>query len=159
MRLHGDARWVVVAEEPLSAADRAASVTWAGRVRLGVKGDGPAARVVQVLGEEETILIATNLDAGEMPPDLVALLYRHRWQVELFFRWLKCILGCRHWLAESPRGVAMQCYLALIAAQLLVLHTGRRPGKRQMELIQFYLLGWASAEELAKGGLPPKKKS
>lgn len=39
-------------------------------------------------------------------------------------------------------------YLALIAAQLLLLRTGRRPTKRQMEAIQFYLLGWCSAAEL-----------
>jgi hypothetical protein len=159
VRLHGDTAWVVEAEETLSAADRAANVTWAGRVRLGRHGDGPLARVVQVLGEEESILITTSCPAAAAPPELVATLYRHRWQVELFFRWLKCILGCRHWLAESPRGVAMQCYLALIAAQLLVLHTGRRPGKRQLELIQFYLLGWASLDELTTGLLPPRKKS
>jgi hypothetical protein len=158
VRLHGDTQWVLEAEEPLAAADRAARVTWAGRVRLGVNGDGPVARVVQVQGEEETILLATNLAVDVAAPELVAQLYRHRWQVELFFRWLKCILGCRHWLAESPRGVAMQCYLALIAAQLLMLHTGRRPGKRQMELIQFYLLGWASAEEVAAGLGPRAKK-
>ena len=115
--------------------------------------------MVQVLGEEETILLATRCPAADAPPELVATLYRHRWQVELFFRWLKCILGCRHWLAESPRGVAMQCYLALIAAQLLVLHTGRRPGKRQLELIPFYLLGWASLDELTNGLLPARKKN
>ena len=159
VRLHGDTAWVVEAEEILSEADRAANVTWAARVRLGVNGDGPPARVVRVLGEEETILIATSCPAADAPPELVATLYRHRWQVELFFRWLKCILGCRHWLAESPAGVAMQCYLALIAAQLLVLHTGRRPGKRQLELIQFYLLGWASLDELTTGLSPPRKKS
>jgi hypothetical protein len=158
VRLHGDTRWRVEEEEPLTAADRAAQVTWAGRVRLGVNGDGPLARVVQVLGEDETILLATNLAVAVAPPELAAQLYRHRWQVELFFRWLKCILGCRHWLAESPRGVALQVYLALIAAQLLVLHTGRRPGKRQMELIQFYLLGWASADALL-AELAPRRKS
>ncbi len=159
VRLHGDTRCVVEREATLSAADRAANVVWAGTVRLGVKGDGPCCRVIQVLGEDETILIATTCSAKEAPPELVAELYRHRWQVELFFRWLKCILGCRHWLAESPQGVAMQGYLALIAAQLLMLYSGRRPGKRQMELIQFYLMGWASVEELIAGGtLPPKKK-
>jgi Transposase DDE domain len=159
VRLQGDTRWVLEAEEPLSAADREARVIWAGRVRLGVKGDGPLARVVKVQGEEEIILIATNLGAEQAPPDLVAGLYQNRWQVELFFRWLKCILGCRHWLAESPKGVAMQCYLALIAAQLLVLYTGQRPSKRQMELIQFYLMGWASLEELTRSVTPSLKKS
>jgi hypothetical protein len=68
--------------------------------------------------------------------------------VEMFFRWLKCILGCRKWLAESERGVAMQVYLALIAAQLLVLYSGQRPNRRQMEAIQFFLMGWATTDEL-----------
>ena len=148
VRLRRETQWVVESEAELSAADRAAQVTWAGVVRLGRDGLGPRVRVVQVLAEEEQILLATSLPAEGTPPELLAQLYRQRWQVELFFRWLKCILGCRHWLAESPRGVALQCYLALIAAQLLVLFTGRRPTKRQMELLQFYLLGWCSLAEL-----------
>jgi IS4 transposase len=81
----------------------------------------------------------------------VALLYKERWQIELFFRWVKCILGCRHWLAESPDGVAIEIYLALIAALLLQLYTGQAPNRRMMELIQFYLLGVASLDELEQG--------
>jgi hypothetical protein len=81
---------------------------------------------------------------------LVALIYRYRWQVELFFKWLKCILGCRHLLAESPSGVAIQVYCALIAALMLQAFSGRRPTKRAMELIQFYLLGYVDTDELAK---------
>jgi hypothetical protein len=148
VRLRTDTQWVEENATALSTADRAANVTWAGEVRLGKAGDGPRVRVVQVLGDDETILLATTLPAADTPPELLAQLYRHRWQVELFFRWLKCILDCRHWLAESERGVALQCYLALIAAQLLLLHTGRRPTKRQLETIRFYLLGWCSLEEL-----------
>ena len=86
-----------------------------------------------------------------MPAELVAALYRQRWQIELFFRWIKCILGCRHWLAESPRGVAIEIYLALIAALLLQLYSGRRPNRRMMELIQLYLLGVASHQDLQAG--------
>jgi IS4 transposase len=81
----------------------------------------------------------------------VARLYQHRWQVELFFRWVKCILGCRHWLAESPQGAAIELYLALIAALLLQLYTGQAPNRRMMELIQFYLLGVATLDELERG--------
>jgi hypothetical protein len=44
----------------------------------------------------------------------------------------------------------LQLYLALIAAVLLQQATGQRPNKRVMEFIQFYFLGWASAEELAR---------
>ena len=32
--------------------------------------------------------------------------------------------------------------------QMLQLFTGRRPTRRMLELIQWYLLGWASVEEL-----------
>jgi Transposase DDE domain len=161
VRLRVDAQWVEEHCEVLSAADRAAGVSWASSVRLGKHGDGPRVRVVAILGTHETILIATTLPATDFPPELVGQLYRYRWHVELFFRWIKCILGCRHWLAESERGVALQVYLALIAAQLLVLYQGERPNRRQMEAIQFYLMGWASVEELVVKLRPgkPRKKS
>jgi hypothetical protein len=148
VRLRVDSHWVEEHSEILSVADRAAGVTWAGTVRLGKDGGGPRVRVVQILAQEESLLIATTLPAATTPPETIGLCYRHRWQVEMFFRWLKCILGCRHWLAESERGVALQVYLALIAAQLLVLDRGERPNRRQMEAIQFYLMGWASIDEL-----------
>lgn len=148
VRLRVDAQWVEETCERLTAADRAAGVVWASTVRLGKEGKGPRVRVIAILAEEETVLVATTLPAADFPPEIIALYYKHRWQVELFFRWLKCILGCRKWLAESERGVALQVYLALIAAQLLVLYRGERPNRRQMEAIQFYLMGWATLEEL-----------
>ena len=82
--------------------------------------------------------------------DSPALAYRYRWSIELFFRWFKCILGCRHLLATNANGVAIQVYVALIASLLIVLWTGRKPTKRTWEMIQFYLLGWASLEELER---------
>jgi hypothetical protein len=148
VRLRVNTQWVEEHSEALSPEDRAAGVSWAGTVRLGQRGEGARVRVVQILGEEESILLASSLPAGDFPPEWIALCYKHRWQVEMFFRWLKCILGCRHWLAESEAGVALQVYLALIAAQLLVLYRGERPNRRQMEAIQFYLMGWARLEEL-----------
>lgn len=148
VRLRVDAQWMEESCERLTATDHTAGVVWASTVRLGKDGHGPRVRVIAILGEEETILVATTLPAADFPPELVAHFYKHRWQVEMFFRWLKCILGCRKWLAESERGVALQVYLALIAAQLLVLYRGERPNRRQMEAIQFYLMGWATLDEL-----------
>ena len=77
-------------------------------------------------------------------------------EIETFFKWIKCILGCRHLLAQSPQGVAIQIYCALIAAMLLMSFTGKRPNKRQMERIQWYLCGVASLSELIEV-LHPKK--
>jgi hypothetical protein len=96
-------------------------------------------------GLEELWLVTDRLD---LPAELVALAYRYRWAVELFFRWLKCILGCRHLLATDANGVAIQVYVALIASLLIVLWTGQKPSKRTWEMIQFYLMGWASLEEV-----------
>jgi hypothetical protein len=94
---------------------------------------------------EDLWLITDRLD---LPAELVGLAYHYRWTIELFFRWFKCVLGCRHLLSESHNGVAIQCYVALIASLLIVLWTGRKPTKRTWEMIQFYLIGWASLEEL-----------
>jgi hypothetical protein len=66
----------------------------------------------------------------------------------LFFRWLKCIMGCRHLLSESRSGAAIQVYTALIASLLVSLRTSCRPTKRTWEMIQLYLAGWASVDEL-----------
>lgn len=97
-------------------------------------------------GEMEELWLVT--DRLDLDADLVALAYRYRWMVELFFRWFKCILGCRHLLLEDANGVALQAYAALIATLLIVLWTGRKPCKRTWEMIQFYLSGWASEEEV-----------
>ncbi len=97
-------------------------------------------------GEVEELWLVT--DRLDLDADLVALAYRFRWAVELFFRWFKCVLGCRHLLLEDANGVALQAYAALIASLLIVLWTGRKPTKRTWEMIQFYFSGWASEEEL-----------
>jgi hypothetical protein len=103
---------------------------------------------------EELWLVTDRLD---LPAELVALAYRYRWTIELFFRWFKCILGCRHLLAADANGVAIQVYVALIASLVIVLWTGRKPSKRTWEMIQLYLQGWARLEELERhlAGLPP----
>ena len=39
------------------------------------------------------VLVTNRLD---LDAELIAVAYRYRWAVELFFRWVKCVLGCRH---------------------------------------------------------------
>jgi hypothetical protein len=153
VRLRDQAVIEVEEELPLSAADQAAKVIRSAWVHLGctARYRSMRLRVVWVQTDKEVLKLATNLGPAELAAGEVALLYKERWRIELFFRWLKCILGCRHWLAESPAGVAIQIYLALIAALLLQRYTGQSPNRRMMELIQFYLLGVASLEDLWAG--------
>jgi len=150
IRLKEDAVVHVEEELPLSAEDQAAGVVRHAWVRLGArpKRRSMRLRLVEIRTGDQHLLLVTNLAGDKASAELVGLIYRRRWSIELFFRWIKCILGCRHFFAESPEGVALQLYLALIAALLFQHYSGRRPSKRQMELIQMYLLGWATAEEL-----------
>jgi hypothetical protein len=140
-------------ELTLSASDKAAGVVRQAWVHLGStpRYRSMRLRVVWIENQGQGLILVTNLAPEALPAELVSELYRKRWRIELFFRWIKCILGCGHWLAESPQGVSLQIYLALIASLLLQLYTGRRPTKRIMELFQFYLLGWATDLELQSG--------
>ena len=78
----------------------------------------------------------------------IALGYKFRWSVELFFRWFKCILGCQHLLSTCQNGVAIQVYLALIASLVISLWTGHKPTKRTFEMICHSFGGWATEAEL-----------
>ena len=71
--------------------------------------------------------------------ELVALIYRYRWQIELFFKWMKNILDNPHLMAESLEVMAIQTYGALMLQRL----TGKHPSNRAMELIRFYIIGYA----------------
>ena len=97
-------------------------------------------------GSDGVLRIATNL--LEVPAEIVALIYRFRWTIEIFFRFFKHVLGCRHLLSHRPNGIEMQTYCAIIACLLIRLWTGRKPTLRTYEMICFYFTGMASEAEL-----------
>jgi hypothetical protein len=90
--------------------------------------------------------IATNL--LEVPAEIIALLYRFRWTIEIFFRFFKHVLGCRHLLSHRQNGIEIQTYCAIIACLLISLWTGCKPTLRTYEMICFYFGGLASEAEL-----------
>ena len=92
------------------------------------------------------LLIATDL--LDVPAPVIALLYRYRWQVELFFRFFKHVLNCRHLLSHHPNGIAIQVYVALIACLLMALWTGRKATRRTDEMLCHDFSGWATQAEL-----------
>jgi transposase len=75
-------------------------------------------REIRVRTETGKILrIVTNdLDA---PADDIAELYKRRWQIELFFRWIKHTLKIRHFFGASENAVRIQIAVALIVFLLL----------------------------------------
>lgn len=156
-RLRANAVWELVEERPLSAAALAAGVVsdrvvWLGGPQSGSVFRQPL-RVIEVRtgktdasGEPEVLLLVTN--RLDLDAELVALGYRYRWAIELFFRWFKCILGCKHLLSTDRDGLAIQIYVGLIASMLITLWTGKKPTKRTFEMLQFYFCGLATEAEL-----------
>jgi len=106
--------------------------------RKGSRTVGPAS--------DGLLRIATNL--LEVPTEIIAAIYQHRWTIELFFRFFKHILGCRHLLSTDPVGIQIQAYCAVIACLLIQLWTGGKPTLRTYEMIGFYLMGWAELDEV-----------
>ena len=63
----------------------------------------------------------------DMPAQEIADLYKRRWQIELFFRWIKQTLKIKHFLGRSENAVRIQIAVALIVFLLLRLaHAAQR---------------------------------
>ena len=97
-------------------------------------------------GCDGALRIATNM--LDVPAEIIALLYHYRWTIEIFFRFFKQILGCRHLLSGSQNGIEIQTYCAIIACMLITLWTGKKPTLRTHEMICWYFIGVASLDEL-----------
>jgi IS4 transposase len=133
LRRRADIEWTgtydVLEERPLTDADRAADVLSDQIVRFtnGKSDARPdhALRLVCVKCSPHTkrggssgvdsdgiLRIATNL--LDVPAEIIALIYSWRWAIEIFFRFFKHLLGCRHLLSHSQNGIEIQTYCAII---------------------------------------------
>jgi Transposase DDE domain len=167
-RVRDNTAYEVVEQRPLSAEAREANLIFDAVVRMGQDRQAPdrPEHSMRLLFIQTTphhkrgktgggtagprsdgvLRIATNL--LDVPAEVVGFLYQRRWMIEIFFRFLKHILGCRHLLSTDPVGVEIQAYCAIIACLLIALWTGKQPTKRTYEMICFYFLGLADEEEL-----------
>jgi hypothetical protein len=75
-------------------------------------------REVRVRIETGRILRILTNDL-EAPAQQIADLYKRRWAIELFFRWIKQTLNIRHFIGHSENAVRIQIAVALIAFLLL----------------------------------------
>jgi hypothetical protein len=97
-------------------------------------------------GQGETILIATN--ELDLPATMISAIYKSRWEIEIFFRYFKHLLGCNHLLCRTENGVRLEMNIAIIACMLIMLWTERKPTKATLEMLQYYMLGLADDEDL-----------
>lgn len=108
--------------------------------RHGVGQTGPTS--------DGTLRIVTDL--LDVPAHVIAFLYEYRWTIEVFFRFLKQILGCRHLLRTRIEGIQIQIYAAVICCMMLNTLTGKKPTKWMVILMSLYLQGLASDEDVLR---------
>jgi len=77
----------------------------------------PVREITVIIDTGKLLRIVTNdLDARA---EEIADLYKQRWQIELFFRWVKQTLRIRHFIGASENAVRIQVAIALIAFLIL----------------------------------------
>lgn len=167
-RIRDDSVFEVIEERAIDSDGRQAGIERDMVVRLGRgsardKLKGPL-RIIKLKATEQTEYSAVNIrytarekapetmlictDRMDLDADVIALIYKCRWQIEIFFRFFKHVLGCRHLLSYCKNGIELQVYAAIIACLLIALHTGRKPTLRTYEMFCWYVSGWADEDEL-----------
>jgi len=165
--LDGGADFVLRVKEELNFEAREHLTVDADDVAAGVQGDrlgrlvgSPHARAKRVVPGDQLRevrvsdpdhpdqssplrLITSLLD---VPAHVIAALYRWRWQIELFFRWLKVHAHFRHLISRSQSGMTMGFYVAVIAVLLMYLRTGRPMSLYAYNLLSFLAAGQGSLE-------------
>ncbi len=118
----------------------------------------PVREIGVVLDTGKTIRILTNdLDA---PAQEIADLYKRRWAIELFFRWVKQTLRIKHFLGHSENAVRIQIAVALIAYLLLSLAKNAQKISGGLlafaRLVRVNLMHARDLDRLLKPPAPPK---
>lgn len=95
---------------------------------------GKALRRVTVEREgKPPLVLATNdLDS---PAEVIAERYRQRWQIELFFKWIKQNLKVKQFLGRSRNAVVLQIYAAIISYLLVWIHKRRAGVSTSLHLL------------------------
>ena len=153
VRLRGDMQFELLEQRPLTPAQQAAGLQqwqivrplgWRGTQRLGQTSLGLL--TIRQADGEPLRLLTNRLD---LDADVLAMAYRQRWKIELFFRWLKCLVNFRHFFSEEPNGVALQVGAAVIGTLLLALAIQDRPSSYD----------WAMMTHVISGLLPLDQKT
>jgi len=117
-----------------------------------------AVREIKVRTETGKVLrvLTNDLDA---PAAEIAALYKRRWAIELFFRWIKQTLKLRHFFGTSDNAVSIQITVALIAFVLIKLAHGTQSAIESLtrfgRLIRANVLHRKSISQLRPRHQPP----
>ena len=94
----------------------------------------PLRRVTVARADTPNPLVIVTNDF-DRPAEAIADLYRQRWGIELFFKWVKQNLKMKQFLGRTENAVKTQIYCALIAYLLIYLYRQQHGVKISMRLI------------------------
>lgn len=69
--------------------------------------------------DEQPVTFITNI--FDMPAEEIIAIYRRRWDIEVFFKWMKQNLKIKKWIGYNENAIKIQVYTALIAYLLIYL--------------------------------------
>ena len=83
-------------------------------------------------GKSPLILVTNLMDVSA---EIIAELYKARWEIELFFKWIKQNLKLKKFLGKSANAVKIQLATALIAYLLVQLFKNNSSDNRRLQLV------------------------
>jgi hypothetical protein len=115
-RLKSNARFIVLERNP---ADRTAGVTSDQIIQVSEAENALILRRVGYRDQETGKCFEFLTNHMTLPARTIADIYKQRWQVEIFFRFIKQNLKIKSFLGNSKNAVLSQVYVAMIAYLLL----------------------------------------
>ena len=153
VRLKSSIVFKAIKELPLSDEDRAAGGVpdRIGRLCGSLDNAAPGAMLREVTfldpdRPDHPVRILTSLT--DVPAAIIGQFYRHRWQIELFFRWLKVHAHFEHLISHSKNGVTTGFYMAVIAVLLMYVHTQRPVSKYAYAMLSLVAAGRATLQTI-----------
>jgi hypothetical protein len=146
----------VVADRPITPKDAEAGVISDQTVELtGRDAPGGLFRLVCIsvvnrAGKREIIRLLSSLGEVEISAEVIGQIYQQRWQIELFFKWLKTWAAMDHLLSTSRNGITFQFYVAVIGVLLMYVHLGRRVSRYAIVSLQLLMHGQISLEQMMR---------
>ena len=96
--------------------------------------------------DKRFVFISNNF---ELPAEEIALLYKYRWKIELFFKWIKQHLKITSFWGTTANAVRIQIYCAIITYTLIVIIKNKlKSPKSNYEILQILSISLLDKEPL-----------
>ncbi len=98
------------------------SDSWAYLFAMGGRRTKHPVRLIRAVSKKEgrELLFVTNI--ADLPAEVITELYKRRWDIEVFFKFLKGELNFSHLVSRSENGIKVMLYATMIASVLLLVY-------------------------------------